>query len=166
MRRLSFKPMRRPVAWLAVLSLLVFVSALAACGGDSAASTSAKNDSSASTSNTTGNMTGNTTTGSTGSTSPAGSTASAMTITIKESRNAAGKDVFTFDHPAITLKKGDTVTIVNQSDDDQDFDEGDAAKAGVDVIIPGNHSGTATFNNAGTFTIKSKAGASFTVTVS
>ncbi len=93
------------------------------------------------------------------------SNASVMTVSIRESKDAAGQDVYMFDPASITVKKGDTITIQNRSDEMQDIDQGDAQKAGVDVAIPVNQSATMTFNVAGTFTIQSEKGATLTVTV-
>ena len=87
-----------------------------------------------------------------------------MTVMVKETKGASG-DVYTFSPATITVNKGDTITIENDSDELQDIDQGDAQKAGVDKAIPVNQSGTMTFNNAGTFTLKSEKGATITVTV-
>jgi plastocyanin len=92
------------------------------------------------------------------------SNASVMTVSIRETQGASG-DVYMFDPASITVKKGDTITIQNRSDEMQDIDQGDAQKAGVDVAIPVNQSATMTFNIAGTFTIQSEKGATLTVTV-
>ena len=117
---------RRPVSLLVLLSLLVLVFALAACGGDA--------------------------------------NASSVTVNIKESKAGSG-DVYTCDPTSITVKSGDTVTFTNQSDEIQDFDQGDAQKAGVDFKMDLNQSVQVTFKTAGTFTIKSEKGAIITVTV-
>jgi plastocyanin len=93
------------------------------------------------------------------------SNTSVMTISIRESKDAYGQDAYAFDPTSITLKKGDTITIQNRSDEMQDIDQGDAQKAGVDVAIPVNQSATMTFNVVGTFTIRSEKGASLTITV-
>jgi plastocyanin len=87
-----------------------------------------------------------------------------MTVMVKEKQGSSG-DVYTFDPSTITLHKGDTITITNQSDELQDIDQGDAMKAGIDVKVPVNQSTTATFNSVGTFTLKSEKGAMITVTV-
>lgn len=114
--------------------------AFAGCGSDAATSSS---------------TTGNASSGNT----------SAMNIAIRESKDASGKDVYSFDPTSITLKKGDTITVQNRSDELQDIDQGDAHKAGVDVAVPINQSATMTFNTPGTFTIVSEKGATITVTV-
>jgi plastocyanin len=88
----------------------------------------------------------------------------AATVTVKETKGASG-DVYTCDPASITIKKGDTVAFTNQTDEIQDFDQGDAQKAGVDFKMDLNQSTNATFNTAGTFTIKSEKGATITVTV-
>lgn len=93
------------------------------------------------------------------------SNSSVMTVAIRESKDASGQDVYAFDPASITLKKGDTITIQNRSDEMQDIDQGDAQKAGVDVAIPVNQSATMTFHVAGTFTIQSEKGATLTVIV-
>ena len=140
---------RRPPFWMAFGCLVFVVLALAACGSTATSSPNASSSS--------------------GSASNAGGAnnakTSAMTISIKESHDASGQDVYNFDPLSITVQKGDTITIQNLTDELQDIDQGDAVKAGVDVVIPINQSGTMTFNVAGTFTIKSEKGATLTVTV-
>ena len=130
-----------------LLGILMLIAAfgvmLAACGGDSGSSSS--------------------TTASGGSSGS--STAAGKTVMIKETKGADGKDKYDFDQTTLTVKAGDTVTFQNQSDEDQAINGGDAAKAGVDVTVPVNKSGTATFKNAGTFKIDTNKGATMTVTV-
>jgi plastocyanin len=87
-----------------------------------------------------------------------------MTVNIRENQGASG-DVYMFDPASITIKKGDTITVQNRSDEMQDIDQGDAQKAGVDVAIPVNQSAMMTFNVAGSFTIRSEKGATITITV-
>jgi len=144
----------RPVhSWILLGCLAMLMLVLAACGGDSgSAASSSSSNTNASSSNS--------------SSSSSNATASVMTVKIKEQKGATSdKDVYSFDPTTITVKKGDTITIENDSDELQDIDAGDAQKAGVDKAIPINQSGTMTFNNPGTFTIKSEKGATITVTV-
>ena len=94
-----------------------------------------------------------------------GSSGPAATVNVKETQAATG-DVYTCDPTSIKINKGDTVNFTNNSDENQDFDQGDAQKAGVDFVIAINGSKSVTFNNSGTFTIKSEKGATLTVTVS
>ena len=94
--------------------------------------------------------------------SSSGSAAAA--VTVKEQKGSSG-DVYSCDPATITIKKGDTVSFANQTDEIQDFDAGDAQKAGVNFKMDLNQSTNATFNNVGTFTIKSEKGATITVTV-
>ena len=96
--------------------------------------------------------------------SACGDSGPAATVHIKETHAASG-DVYTCDPTSITINKGDTVNFINDSDENQDFDMGDYQKAGVDFVVAVNGSKTATFNNAGTFTILSEKKASITVTV-
>ena len=132
----------RVVALLWFVGALLGVLALAGCGSTAATSSSSSGSSA-------NNVSANT---------------SVMSVAITETHTASG-DVYTFDPASITVKKGDTITIQNRSDELQDIDQGDAQKAGVDVAIPINQSATMTFNIAGTFTITSEKGASLTVTV-
>jgi plastocyanin len=134
---------QRSASLLVVACLMLIVFALAACGGDTMASTTASNNTS----------------------SNSNSPAPAATVNIKETKGAAGKDVYSCDPQTISIKVGDTVSFTNQSDEIQDFDQGDAQKAGVDFKMNLNQSTTATFKTAGTFTIKSEKGATITVTV-
>jgi plastocyanin len=142
----------RPVhSWILLGCLAMLMLVLAACGGDSGSAASSSSNTSAS--------------GSSSNTS-ASSAKSVMTVMIKETKGAtSNKDVYTFSPATITIKKGDTITIENDSDELQDIDKGDAQKAGVDKAIPVNQSGTMTFNTAGTFTLQSEKGATITVTV-
>jgi plastocyanin len=96
--------------------------------------------------------------------SACGESGPAATVHIKETKGASG-DVYTCDPTSITVNKGDTVNFINDSDENQDFDMGDAKKAGVDFVITVNGSKTVTFNNPGTFTITSEKGANLAVTV-
>jgi plastocyanin len=116
---------RRPVAWMLLVGLLLMALALSACG----------------------------------------ESGPAATVHIKETKGTSG-DVYTCDPTSISVSKGATVDFVNDSDENQDFDQGDAQKAGVDFVVAVNGTKSATFNNAGTFTIKSEKGATITVTVS
>ena len=96
-----------------------------------------------------------------GSSTPSGPAAS---VNVKESKGASG-DVYTCDPASITIHKGDQVSFTNQTDEIQDFDQGDAQAAGVDFKMDLNQSVTVTFNNTGTFKIMSEKGATITVTV-
>jgi plastocyanin len=96
--------------------------------------------------------------------SACGSSGPAATVHVKETKATSG-DVYTCDPTSISINKGDTVTFTNDSDEKQDFDMGDAQKAGVDFVIDINQSKDVTFNNTGTFTLTSEKGASISVTV-
>lgn len=143
---------RRPLYWMAAICLGVLMFSLAACGGDNSSATS-------NTGATNSSQTNSQTSAQTG---PQKAT---VNITIKETKDASGKVTYTTDMPSLTVNKGDTVHIINQTSEDLDFDSGDAAKAGVDVIVPGNFSADAPMNIPGTFAIKTKSGASFSITV-
>src|SRR5215472_5483038 len=93
-----------------------------------------------------------------------GSSGSAATVNVKETHAASG-DVYTCDPASITINKGDTVNFTNTSDENQDFDQGDAQKANVDFVVAINGSKSVTFNTSGTFTITSEKGATITVKV-
>lgn len=93
-----------------------------------------------------------------------GSSDPATTVNVNETHSATG-DVYTCNPTSITINKGDTVNFINNSDENQDFDQGDAQKAGVDFVIAINGSKSVTFNTSGTFTIKSEKGATIKVTV-
>jgi plastocyanin len=96
--------------------------------------------------------------------SACGESGPAATVHVKETKATSG-DIYTCDPTSISINKGQTVHFINDSDENQDFDMGDAQKAGVDFVIAVNGSKDVTFNNAGTFTITSEKGASITVTV-
>ena len=145
MIQVALQSVRRPVSWIVVACLAILVFALAACSGDGGSTTGS---SSASTNNVSGN---------------ASSSAPVTTVNIKKGSSG---DVYMCDPTTLSVKKGDTVAFTNMSDEKQDFDQGDAEKAGVDFVMDLNQSTKATFKNAGTFTIKSEKGAVITVTVS
>src|SRR2546429_414480 len=63
----------------------------------------------------------------------------AASVTVKEQKGASG-DVYSCDPTTISIKKGDTVSFTNQTDEIQDFDQGDAQKAGVDFKMDLNQS--------------------------
>ena len=89
---------------------------------------------------------------------------SSASVNVNETHASSG-DTYACDPTTLTVNKGDTVTFKNNSDELQDFDEGDASKAGVDFKIPVNESKDVVFNSTGTFAIKSEKGATSTVTV-
>lgn len=132
------RSIRRPVYLAVFACLMVVIFALAACGGDSTSTSGSGN-------------------------TPASN--SVATVNIKETKGADGKDVYSCDPLTLSVKVGDTVTFTNMSDEIQDFDQGDAQKAGVDFKMNLNQSTTATFKTAGTFKIMSEKGAAITVTV-
>jgi plastocyanin len=139
----------RVTRFLGILMLIAaFGVMLAACGGSDSGS--------ASSSTASGGSSGG---------SNAGSSSSGTTVMIKETKGANGKDQYMFDQTTLTVKAGDTVSFQNQSDELQDIDGGDAAKAGIDVAVPVNQTGKVTFNKTGTFKISSEKGATMTVTV-
>lgn len=133
----------RPVrSWFLVGAFMTLMLVLAACGGSGG---------------------GNTGTG--GGSSASGGSGSGTSVEIDETKANGQADVYMFKPASITVKKGTTITIMNNSDELQDIDAGDAQKAGVDKAIPVNQSGQMTFNVTGTFTIASEKGAKLTVTV-
>ncbi len=135
MAKSMLQSVRRPVSWIVFACLTILVVALAACGGDN------------------GSMS-----------SSASSNSSTIAVIVKEAHNVTG-DVYTCDPASITVNKGDKVSFTNQTDEIQDFDLGDAQKAGVDFKMDLNQPTTTTFNPSGTFIIKSEKGATITVTV-
>lgn len=131
---------------LVFASLLAVIFGLAACGTDNTGTTS--------------------TTSSTSSTSSMSSKAApAATVTVKESQTKGQADVYRCDPTTLTVKKGDSVTFTNMTDEIQDFDQGDVQQAGVDFKLALGQSATVTFNTPGTFKITSEKGATITVTV-
>ncbi len=103
------------------------------------------------------------------STSAQGSTSSsapAATVNIRETKGAndAG-DQYRCDPTTLTVKKGDSVTFTNLTDETQDFSQSDEQKAGVDILLKLNQSSTVTFNTTGTFMLQSSKNAQITVTV-
>src|SRR6516162_8666971 len=68
-----------------------------------------------------------------------GSSGPAATVNINESDQSTG-DVYVCNPDKITINKGDTVNFVNNSDENQDFDQGDTQKANVDFVVAINGS--------------------------
>ena len=93
-----------------------------------------------------------------------GSSSSPVSVKINETHASSG-DVYVCDPTSITINKGDTVNFTNNSDENQDFDQGDAQKAGVDFVVAINGSKSVTFNTSGNFAVKSEKGANITVKV-
>jgi plastocyanin len=143
---LWLRSVRRPASWAVFASLLIVVFGLAACGADNT-STSSTTSSTSSTPSKSSNAT------------------SAATVAVRESRIQGQPDVYRCDPNALTLKKGDSVTFTNMTDEIQDFDQGDVQQAGIDLRLPLSQSATVTFHTPGTFTITSEKGATITVTV-
>jgi plastocyanin len=127
-------------------SLLIIAFGLAACGAD--------NTSTSSTTSSTSNTP-----------SRSNNASSAAKVAINERRTQGQPDVYMCDPNALTLKKDDSVTFTNMTDEIQDFDQGDVQQAGIDLRLPLNQSATVTFHTLGTFTITSEKGATITVTV-
>jgi plastocyanin len=179
------RPVRRPVFWMVGMCLLILVSSLAACGGDTGSSSSTTSTSNGANTTSSGSNVNDVSTASSVGTASTDSTASSMgtassagtatdatvttngkmTIVIKESKSSDGKDTYVFDPATITVKKGEVVTVQNSSNKLQNIDQGDAVKAGVETNVALNKLSTMTFNKVGTFTLKSAEGAVLDVTV-
>jgi plastocyanin len=131
------------------LTLIVLAFAFTACGDSGNAST------------------GNTTTGSTATQTDdmKGGDMAASKVNVKESKADGKDDVYTCDPLTVTIKKGESIDFTNQTDEVQDFDMGDAMKAGVDFKLALNETKTVKFDTAGTFALTSEKGATITVTV-
>lgn len=152
-------------SWLLISCLVMLMFVVAACGG-SGSSDSASSYNSGSNAGSGNTSAGSSNSGSSSNTSSSSSgKSSVMTVMVREKKDPGKSDMYFFDPTSIKIKKGDTITIQNESDELQDIDQGDAQKAGVDAAIPINQSATMTFNNTGTFTLKSEKGATITVTV-
>jgi plastocyanin len=136
MTKFSARPIR---PWFLVGAFMTLMLVLSACGGSGGAGSSNGGNS--------------------------GSGSSGTTVQINEVKTAGKPDQYMFSPASITVKKGTTVTVVNNSDEVQDIDAGDAQKAGVDKVVAIGQSGTITFNVTGTFAIESEKGAKLTVTV-
>ncbi len=147
------RSIRLSASWVVFGSLFILIFGLAACGGDNTGTSSSTSSTSNSTSSTSSNS------------SMSSTVTPAATVAVKESRTQGQTDVYKCDPSTLTIKKGDSVTFTNMSDEIQDFDMGDTQKAGVDFKLALNQSATVTFNTPGTFNITSEKGATITVTV-
>jgi plastocyanin len=84
---------------------------------------------------------------------------------VKETKTAGQPDVYMCDPTSISIKKGDSVSFTNETDEIQNFDQGDESQAGIALKLTLNQSSTVTFNTTGTFNLKSEKGATLSVTV-
>jgi plastocyanin len=132
-------------------SLLILMLILSACGGgDSTSSSSSTTPSSSNSGSSSG---------------ASSSSAPAQTILVKESKAAGQADVYTCSPKDVTVKTGSAVTFTNQTDEVQEFDQGQETQAGIALKLTLNQSQTVTFNTAGTFLLKSTKNAAVTVIV-
>jgi plastocyanin len=173
MQKLFF--VRRPMNFLVLLCLCAFILALGACktGADSKASAPNTSSNAVSSSSSTGrapaandrSTSANSAHSSTSKSDSAASSTGAMTVTIKASKDASGKAIYTLDHSTITVKKGEAITFVNQSDEAQSFTREGASKTETAITVPSKQSSAHTFTQPGTMVLKNKAGNSLTITV-
>jgi plastocyanin len=125
-----FKPfLRRQISWMMLVTLLGLTLVLSACGGDTTSSTSS-------------------------STSTGGN--SAQTVTITET--TGGNDVYAFAPTTLSIKAGDSVKWVNNSDENHKLVITPAGPTTATVAKSGSNDNTATvtFSTAGTYTITSQ----------
>src|SRR5258708_5215093 len=109
-RRRMFAVVKRLSTLWGVLSLVaVFAFALAACGGGDSGATA-------------------TTAASSNAAAIASDASTGTSINIREKKDGSGNDTYSFDPATISVNKGETLTIVNLSDEVQDVNEGDASK--------------------------------------
>ena len=130
---MSIQPVRRIISWIALIGLVALTVLLSACGGDATTTTS---------------------------TSSSGSTSSSAGTTVTIAEQTGGNDVYSFSPATITIKAGDTVKWVNNSDENHMLH---SAPDGVftsssKVARSGSNDNTysVTFPKAGTYTITSQ----------
>jgi plastocyanin len=127
---------RRQTSLLMLTSLLVLAFALAACGGDApAASTS-------------------TTTSSPSSSSSSSGATSKVTIT----EQTGGNDIYSFSPATLSIKAGDSVQWVNNSDENHKLAFSPAGPTAGTVTKSGSNDNTLTvkFSTAGTYAVTSQ----------
>lgn len=132
MVKLSF---RRQTSLLMLASLLILVFALAACGGDAPAASA----------------------GTSSSSSSAGSSSGSTTkVTITE--QTGGNDIYSFSPATLSIKAGDSVQWVNNSDENHKLAFSPAGPTPGTVTKSGSNDNTLTvkFPTAGTYTVTSQ----------
>ncbi len=129
---MSIQPVRRIISWVALICLVALTVLLSACGGDAA----------------------------TTSTSSSGSTSSSAGTTVTIAEQTGGNDVYSFSPATITVKAGDTVKWVNNSDENHLLHSAPDGvfTASSKVARSGSNDNTysMTFPKAGTYTITSQ----------
>ncbi|MBV9615313.1 MAG: hypothetical protein JO031_07655 [Ktedonobacteraceae bacterium] len=129
-----FKPFfRRHFSWMMLIAALVLTFTLAACGGSDTTSSSST---------------------SSGSTSGGGGSAQSVTIT----ETTGGNDVYAFSPTSLSVKAGDSVKWVNNSDENHKLLINPSGPASATAARSGSNDNTATitFSSAGTYTITSQ----------
>ena len=128
---MSIQPVRRIISWVALICLVALTVLLSACGGDATTTTTSTSSS---------------------------SSAAGTTVTIAE--QTGGNDVYSFSPATITVKAGDTVKWVNNSDENHLLHSAPDGvfTASSKVARSGSNDNTysMTFPKAGTYTITSQ----------
>jgi plastocyanin len=131
---MSIQPVRRIISWVALIGLVALTVLLSACGGDATTTTT--------------------------STSSSGSTSSSAGTTVTIAEQTGGNDVYSFSPATITVKAGDTVKWVNNSDENHMLHStpDGVFTASSKVARSGSNDNTysVTFPKAGTYTITSQ----------
>ena len=147
------QPLRRMTLWTTLLCLVVLALMLAACGGDSGSSSS----SSAPAASGSGSNSGSSQAGSSGSSSST-SAASPVTVTITE--QTGGHDVYSFSPATVSIKAGDSIKFVNDSDENHLLSSDVAGVFTTSSIVTRSGSNDNTFSitfpKAGTYNVTSK----------
>ncbi len=122
---------RRQISVVMLMTLLVLTFTLSACGGDTTTAAT-----------------------SSGSTSSGGGSAQTVTITEK----VGGNDIYAFDPTTLSIKAGDSVKWVNNSDENHKLVISPTGPASATAARSGSNDNTATvtFPTAGTYTVTSQ----------
>ncbi len=128
---------RRQTSLLMLASLLVLVFALAACGGDAPAASAGTTASSS---------------------SSAGSSSAGSTTKVTITEQTGGNDIYSFSPATLSIKAGDSVQWVNNSDENHKLAFSPAGPTPGTVTKSGSNDNTLTvkFPTAGTYTVTSQ----------
>jgi plastocyanin len=151
MTTFRIQPLRRVTLWTTALCLVVLALMLAACGGDSGSSSAPAQSQPAASGSNSGS--------SASSSSSSSSTAAGTSVTVTITEQTGGHDIYSFSPATVTIKAGDTIKWVNNSDENHQLQSSVAGVFTTTSIVPKSGSNDNTFSmtfaKAGSYSITS-----------
>ena len=133
-----FQPFQRMTRWTTVLCLLILALMVAACGGDSGGTTTASSQPAA---------------------NSGSSTTAPTTVTVTITEKTGSQDIYAFDPTNVSIKVGDSVKWVNNSDENHLLASDPAGVFTASSIVPRSGSSdntySMTFSKAGIYNVTS-----------